>query len=348
MINGLIDSPLVSILVPVFNGEQYLREALDSILAQTYPNIEILVMDDASTDSTPNILTSYGNKISYYRQPNNQGIYENVNNGIKMLKGDYIAIYHADDIYMPTIVEREVDFFKRYPATGAVFCEAIFIDSNGYKFGKFNVQPELRGGGPFEYKVIFNALLTYKNRFLICPTSMVHRRVYLEVGGYRGKEFFDSSDLEMWLRIARKYPLGIVEEPLIKYRHGHQSASKIYNHLRTGEELHFHIMDIYIQDGGKSIATPEAILAYNAHRAEDKLMRTINHYILNQNKAAQNILDQIQLGNIFRSSYVQRTRLLILYGVMQVLVRLPRISFIADFFFRRWHSKDSSGKGKSK
>src|SRR5437870_4317234 len=97
--------PLVSILVPSYNGAAYLREALDSILAQTYPNLEVILLDDASTDATPTIAASYGDRIVYVRQPANLGIYDNVNVGIERARGTFIATYHADDIYLPEMVE---------------------------------------------------------------------------------------------------------------------------------------------------------------------------------------------------------------------------------------------------
>src|SRR5712691_7114902 len=86
---------LVSVIVPVYNGEKYLRESLDSILAQTYQHTEVLVMDDCSTDGTPAILESYGDRVRIFRQPHNRGIYGNANDGVAMAQGKYIAIYHA-------------------------------------------------------------------------------------------------------------------------------------------------------------------------------------------------------------------------------------------------------------
>ena len=329
--------PLVSIIVPVFNGERYLRESIDSMIKQIYPRIEILIMDDASTDSTPNIITSYGKLVRYYRQPRNRGIYGNMNDGIEKARGEYIAFYHADDIYHPGIVEQETGFLQHYPEAGAVFCQAVFIDSNGHEFGRFRVQPELRGGRPIDYRMIFNALLCYKNRILICPTSMVPTRVYKDVGLYRDREFLNSSDLEMWLRIARKYPIGILEEYLIQYRHGHNSSSKRYHHLRTIQERYFNIMDLYLEEGGRVIATPDALAAFEAHRTEDKLMRAINHYILGQRKEAQAILSQTQISKLLGSQEVQRGRLLVLFLAMQCLVRIPRVSFISNLLYRHWY-----------
>src|SRR5262245_31542900 len=106
--------PLVSIIVPVFNGEKYLRESLDSILAQTYPRIEILVMNDASTDSTLDIIETYGDRLRHYSQTHNKRQYQNVNEGLSMVQGTYIAVYHADDVYEPLIVQKEVEFFENH------------------------------------------------------------------------------------------------------------------------------------------------------------------------------------------------------------------------------------------
>ena len=338
MTDQMSGSPLVSIVIPVFNGERYLRQSLDSILAQTYPRTEVLVMDDASTDGTPGIIASYGDQVNCYRQPQTRGIYGNVNDGIAMARGEYIAVYHADDVYAPTIVECEVEFLQRHPEAGAVFCQAVFIDAKGHEYGRFKVQPELRGGGPLDYPVIFNALLSYKNRFLICPSGMVPAMVYRDVGVFRDKEFLNSSDLEMWLRIARKYPIGILEEYLIQYRHGHRSSSKRYHHLRTGQERYFHIMDLSLEDGGRAVATPDSLAAYEAHRSEDRLMRAINYYILNQRKESQEILSQIRLRQLLGSPQIQRGRLLVLFLSLKVLLHIPRSPLAANIFYRRWHA----------
>src|SRR5260370_41466205 len=93
------DRRLVSIIVPVFNGERYVRESLDSILAQTYPRTEVLVMDDASTDGTREVALGYGERVEYHRQETNRGIYRNANDGIAMAPGEDIAVYPPGDIY---------------------------------------------------------------------------------------------------------------------------------------------------------------------------------------------------------------------------------------------------------
>src|SRR5439155_17136799 len=179
------------------------RESLDSILSQTYPHTEVIVMDDASTDGTADIISSCGDQIRSQRQAQNRGIYGNMNDGIALARGKYIAIYHSDDVYDPRIVEREVEFLELHPEAAAVFCKEVFIDPEGQEFGRVELPVEVRGGGPCDYRLIFNTLLTYKNHIFCCPTCMVRASVYRTLGTYREKEFRNTSDLEMYLRISR-------------------------------------------------------------------------------------------------------------------------------------------------
>jgi GT2 family glycosyltransferase len=329
--------PLVSIIVPVFNGEKYLRESLDSILAQTYPRTEILVMNDASTDSTLDIIATYGDRLRHYSQSQNKRQYQNVNEGLRMVQGTYIAVYHADDVYEPSIVQKEVEFFENHPEVGAVFCHDIFIDAEGHEYGRLRIPPELRHLPVLTYPTIFNAVMTHKNRFFPAPSSMVRASVYKDVGPYRASEFDIASDLEMWLRIGRKYPIGILPEYLFRYRHGHGNWSQRYRQLRTEEEGYFRIIDQYLSEGADRLATVGAHRAYEAHRAEDRLMRSINLYILGKTKEAKAVLSSANVVRILGSPAVQRLRLLTLFFAMSLLVRIPRVPWIANFFYRRWH-----------
>ncbi|MEO7101939.1 MAG: glycosyltransferase, partial [Gemmatimonadaceae bacterium] len=216
--------PLVTVLVPTFNGAAYLREALDSILAQSYSHLEIILLDDFSSDNTPEIAAEYGDRITYVRQPHNMGIYDNVNVGIEMARGDLIATYHADDIYLPDIVEREVAYLEAHPDVGAVFTSNILVDAVNREYYRNVFPADVRGEQPLDYPTVLNALLKYKNKFLVCPTAMVRTAVHRAVGNYRQDRYRNTSDLEMWLRIARRYPIAILESHLMRYRHFHGNS----------------------------------------------------------------------------------------------------------------------------
>lgn len=333
--------PLVSIVVPVYNGGRYLREALDSILAQTYRPIEVIVMDDASTDDTPDILASYGDAIRVVRQPQNRGIYQNTNAGIALARGELIACYHSDDVYLPAIVEREVAFLGRHPEAGAVFASDVFIDADGREYGRLTLPADVPGDRPLDYRLILNTLLTHKNRFLRCPTAMVRASVYRDVGPYRAEEFRIAADEEMWLRIARRYQLGVLEAHLLRYRHHHGNATQAYYHLRTEPEIHFRILDEYLAAGGRALATPDALAAHEAHRAEDYLMLAVNRYIAGTLGPARAMLRKARPGRLLGSPAVQRMRLLALWLGLQLLCRLPHIDLVGRAFYERWHVKAS-------
>jgi glycosyltransferase involved in cell wall biosynthesis len=333
------DGPLVSVLVPTFNGARYLPEALDSILAQTYPNIEVILLDDASTDETAEIATRYGDRIRYLRQLTNRGIYDNVNVGIEQARGELIATYHADDIYLPTIVEEQVALLERHPEVGAVFTADILVDAQGREYARLTLPDELRGDRPLDYRSVLDALLTYKNRFLVCPSAMVRASVHADVGVYRQDRYRNTSDLEMWLRIARRYPIVVLERHLMKYRHFHGNSSQRYHRLRTAPENYFLILDEYLADGDRERASPGALVSYEAHRAQDRLMAAISHYVKNELPDGRAALRLAPLGAILRSPHVQRWRLAVLRVGVWTLLRLPRSERLARRMFERWHVK---------
>lgn len=332
---GRPPASLVSIVVPVFNGAPFLKESLDSLFAQNYPRFEVLVMDDASTDATPEILATYRGTLRVVRQTTTRGIYGNANDGIALCRGEFIAVFHADDIYAPNIIEREVDFLQRFPQSGAVFCQDIFVDPYGRETGRLALPPELRGGRPLSYSTILNALLKYKNRFLVCPTAMVRTSVYREVGLYRDEEFRNTADMEMWLRIVRRYPIGILEEYLLRYRHGHNSSHERYHRLRTDPERFFRIMDLDLAGGGRRFAAPANLRAFEAHRMEDLLMCGIRAYILNGSAEARSVLAVVTLRRLLEAPPSRRGRLLMLLTLLHCLVRAPRLPIVIQLLRRR-------------
>lgn len=331
--------PLVSVIVPSYNGARFLPESLDSILAQSYPRIEILLLDDASTDDTPAVAARYAGRISYVRQPVNLGQFDNVNDGIARATGELVAVYHADDLYLPRIVEREVAYLEAHPEVAAVFASDVFVDAAGREYGRLRLPPEVRGEQPLDYATVLNALLTYKNRFLVGPSAMVRASVYAAVGRYREERYRIASDLEMWMRIARQWPIAVLEDHLMKYRHFHGNASQQFEFLRTAPDAYFFLMDDYLESGDRALARPDALAHFEAHRMEDRLMSVISHYIKGELREGRQLLRQVRLGAIVRSRQVQRWRLVVITLGLRALVRLPRIDWVARRMFARWHVK---------
>jgi GT2 family glycosyltransferase len=331
--------PLVTVVVPVFNAAPFLPEALGSVLAQSYPHVEVIVIDDASTDGTAGVIAAYGDRVRAERQERNLGIYATANRGIALARGELICVYHADDVYLPTIIEREAEWLGRHPEAGAVFASDVFIDAEGHEYARLTLPLEVRGERPLDHVTVVNALLTHDNTFLRCPGAMVRASVYRELGGYRPELYRNTADLDMWLRIAQAYPIGILEEHLFRYRHFHGSSSERYHELRTEPSRTLTILGEHLAAGARSVATPAALAAYDARRARDALLRAVSHYIRGELPQARALLARVEPRRLMASSRVQRGRLLALLAGMRVLARLPRIPALADLFYRRWHAR---------
>lgn len=126
--------PLVSIGLPVYNGEQYLAEVLDSLLDQTYPDLEIIIADNGSTDGTEAICRAYGNRdarIQYHRSPVNRGAAWNYNRTVPLAKGKYFKWAAADDLCLPTLIEKCVAALEAHPDVVVSFTQVIDIDGDG-------------------------------------------------------------------------------------------------------------------------------------------------------------------------------------------------------------------------
>jgi hypothetical protein len=232
-----------------------------------------------------------------------------------------------------------VEYLLSHADVGAVFCSDIFVDAEGREYGRIVLPPEVRGEWPLDYATVVNTLLKYKNRFLVCPTAMVRTAVYCDVGGYDQNRYRIAADLEMWLRIARRYPIAVLESHLMKYRHFHGNSSQRYSYLRTAPETFFAIMDEHLAAGARALAAPRSLIAYEAHRSEDWLMAAISHYIKGELALGRRALREVRLNAIARTSQVQRWRLLVLSAGMWVLLRLPRVPVLARLMHQRWHLK---------
>ncbi len=201
-------SPLVSVIIPTYNRQNFLKEALDSVLAQTYRPLEIIVVDDGSTDGTPWIIPRY--PVKYVRGPR-QGVAAARNRGILLSRGDFIAFLDSDDLWKPQKIRQQIDFFERNPEAVAVQTEEIWI-----RKGK-RVNPRRRHRKPSGF--FFDRALEL---CLVSPSGVMLRRKALFEIGLFDERFPVCEDYELWLRLAARYPVFLIEEPLVIKRGGHE------------------------------------------------------------------------------------------------------------------------------
>lgn len=339
---GAAADELVSIVVPVFNTEAYLRDSLASILSQTYSALEVIVMDDASTDRSAEIAAEIARadeRVRVHRQPKNVGIFANANAGLSLAKGDFVGFYHADDLYDAEIVAREVAFLRAHPTAAAVFTLAVLIDSTGREFDRVDrIPPRIGSAELLDYPVLLNAVLEHMWTFLPSPSALVRREIYAEVGEH-SLEYGIRSDLDMWLRIARLRPIGLLREPLLHYRVAKHNESRRYGDVRTEPDLFFRVLDERLAAGDRQLAERNSLRAYEAHRAADLLFAAGNAYILGRQARLREILRDIRVSRLLASRHVRRWRLLALFVVLQLLARLPHRTAAARLLRRRWHAR---------
>lgn len=181
--------PLVSICIPTFNSSETILETLESVAQQNYHNIEILIIDNASSDNTLEIAKNFPDcRIKIHKFTDNIGAEGNFNRCINLAAGAYIAIYHADDIYYYDIVSSQVEFLESHLDVGVVFTEANLINLSGDAVGSFSFPKEIMQPSPIkiEYIDVLKLLMKHFN-FFICPSAMVRSRIYkIDIKEWRG------------------------------------------------------------------------------------------------------------------------------------------------------------------
>ncbi len=199
---------LVSVVIPNYNYARFLREAIDSVLAQTYAEIEIIVVDDGSTDDSKDILKSYGQQIKAVFQQN-QGVSAARNNGVNESRGEFISFLDADDLWLPAKIEKQVVRFQEDEKLGLVHVGVVEVDANG----DFLLE-RLEG---LEGDVSGELLLIKQTILGGGSGLMVRRDVFDEVGGFDNR-LSTSADWDLFYQISSRYPIGFVPEILLKYR----------------------------------------------------------------------------------------------------------------------------------
>lgn len=202
-------APLVSVIVPTFNRERFLGDAIDSVLAQTYANFELIVVDDGSTDTTGELLAAHGEAVQVIRQ-SNQGVSAARNAGIRASKGEFIALLDSDDYWLPEKMACQMDFFSTHPEAGICQTEEIWI-RNGVRVNPKKKHRKHSG-------MIFEKTLPL---CLVSPSAVMLRKSLLDEVGLFDPSLPACEDYDLWLRIAWKYPVHLIDTPLIIKRGGH-------------------------------------------------------------------------------------------------------------------------------
>lgn len=306
--------PLVSICIPTYNAAATIRETLNSIVNQTYKNLHIQIVDNASSDNTLKIVSEFDDhRLTIHRHDTNVGGEGNFNRCIQLATGKYTAIYHADDIYEPEMAQRQVDFLERNTEAGAVFTEANLIDDVGKIIGMLKLPKEFSSSELlYKFEQLFKVILHRRN-FFVCPSAMVRTEIYqYEVKFWRGDLFKSSADLDVWLRISKMYPIGFLLEPLMSYRISRfQFSSGVRNQTERGD--FYLVTDYYLmQENVQAILRDVDRMHYRWLERTDKVRRAINLFLLNRIDEAHKLCDDAISLDALRAAIDTRVGLLTL------------------------------------
>ena len=180
--------PLVSVIIPAYNRADLIGETIDSVLSQDYPHVEVVVLDDGSTDNTVEVLQSYGSRISWSSHPN-MGETRTVNRGFSLAKGEIFTVLSSDDLFLPGVISRAVEALGNSPDTVVSYCDYLIIDGSG---------------GVLQFWRALDFDLVKVLRDCECPPgpgAFFRREVVDKVGG-RDESIRGVADFEFWLRVA--------------------------------------------------------------------------------------------------------------------------------------------------
>jgi glycosyltransferase involved in cell wall biosynthesis len=240
-------TPGVSVIMCTYNYGRFLGAALDSVLEQTYPDFEVIVVDDDSTDDTPWIMDGYQvDPRVRYERITHRGQAGAKNVGIDLAQAPLIAFLDADDIWLPDKLKRQVALMNANPEVGVIYSPKLLMDEAGRALES---SPQILHRGQ-----VLPAL--FRDNF-VCFSSAVVRRCVLDRVGHFDESLPLAADYDLWLRTALHYPFDFVDCPLVKYRTGHASLSR-----RVEERLILvdRITNRFLNDYGGRAALPSEVI----------------------------------------------------------------------------------------
>ena len=218
---------MISVIIPIYNGEKYLEEAIESVLNQTFEKLEVLLLNDGSTDFTKNICRRYeveDERVRYYEW-SNSGMAETLNKGLKECTYEYVARLDADDIMLPNRLQVQIDFLENNPNIDVLGTLGYYINESGKLIGKTfsDVNMDNLKKKYFEKNEPFG---------MLHPSVVYKKSKIMAIGGYRG-EYWPCDDIDLWNRLyENQVNFDVIQSPLIKYRI-HQSSAVASRYLEN-------------------------------------------------------------------------------------------------------------------
>ncbi len=237
----------ISVIIPAYNAEKRIKRAIDSVLAQTYPAFEIIVIDDGSNDSTEELLHNFNEKIKYIKLNSNSGVSTARNVGIQKASGSWIAFLDADDEWFPEKLELQVRLIKNYPTLKWCVGNYLVKSSDTEESKQINKKPtkkiceHIKENTFFEGYIIRNYFEAARKGYCYAHTDLVLiKRELLQEAGLFDESLMRHQDWDLWWRIALRYPkVGYINRPIARWERFHEDKTLIMRRVKAkrGEYL---------------------------------------------------------------------------------------------------------------
>ena len=329
----MLDNPKISAIMSVYNGEKYLREAIESILNQTFTDFEFIIVNDGSTDNSLEIIKSYDDeRIKIINNEQNIGLTKSLNKALKQARGEYIARQDADDVSLPNRFEEQMKYFDKHPEVALLGTSVSYIDENGKITGKYSVLANPR---------IHNFL---KDNQFKHGSTMFRKEIVNKLGGYN-ELFKYSQDYELWLRITEHFEVAGIAQILYKSRSHNKKIgftnrdeSTLYRLIAmrlAKNELDDEILKVIKDEGVKSLyphlSKNEKVMLHNAiagvyiynnkqkqARAEYKKIFTLNPFDV---KSIAGII----MSYIGKNAYIRSSKIYNVFRNITVYLKNKRL-----------------------
>jgi glycosyltransferase involved in cell wall biosynthesis len=316
---------LVSVIIPTYNAQFYIKEAVLSILEQSYDNLQILILDDGSTDDTVSLIRSFNDsRIEIHCSTQNWGQAFQLNLGISLAKGEFIAIMHADDIALKDKLLKQIEFLNRHPLIGVCGC---FVNLFGDKYGIWSY--------PESNQSCKNMLL---NSVPFAHSTVVIRSsVIKQLNCLYEQDMVPAEDYDLWIKLATKTEFANLQEPLLNYRiHqnqiGHTENDKLENvFIEIRKRL---IKSFFKIENEQQINGCLMALYYYESVTETKNVTDAISFLWKKNKETQFFSDSFFKGRLRHIVYhlLSKTSLSTKLKCLLISKELIKITFYKTFF----------------
>jgi glycosyltransferase involved in cell wall biosynthesis len=230
----MTDSPLVTVIIPAYNRVDYIEQTIASVLEQTYPQVQLIVIDDGSTDGTCEKIQAFGNKLQLLTHPDhrNKGQSASINLGLRQARGKYIAILDSDDYWAPEKLDVQVNFLEKHPDIGLVYTNGYAVNAEG------EIIYPIYGNNHEENNDADAVLL---DCYILLPQNSLVRKAVYDEAGFFEESYRSAQDHDMLIRIAEITRFAYLQDFLFFYRRHPGSISSTQQALRW--ETGFRILE---------------------------------------------------------------------------------------------------------